>query len=334
MALGQEIAKSKLGLLQNLDEKHFAGELRADLNRYGLADALALRFQRTKVLTDRFLHGIIFLAFFSFVLFAHLSQHPMFLTLSLVLVMLGGSWRIAFRKRDGDTKPEDYRAMAEGLRVRFFWRLVGFSDSVTDHYLGKQRTELDWIRNGFRGWDVRSELQGNTSDEDLLSTLQLVKRYWVEEQQRYFHRASHRDEDRLKDIELWGKSLARFAVIVGALLFAVVLYRSMPKLLNHEFFGDYKYEWIAWPVIFVEAALAGAALLHNYGNVMAYGEHAKQYTRMEGVFSRAAETLKTRLDNDSGTALHCISKLGREALAENGDWVLLHRERPLEVPHP
>jgi len=44
----------------------------------------------------------------------------MFLTRSLVLVVLGGSWRAAFRKRDGDTKSEDYRVMAEGLRVRFF----------------------------------------------------------------------------------------------------------------------------------------------------------------------------------------------------------------------
>jgi len=28
-----------------------------------------------------------------------------------------------------------------------------------------------------------------------------------------------------------------------------------------------------------------------------------------------------------------LEELGKEALVENGDWVLLHRERPLEVPH-
>ena len=27
-----------------------------------------------------------------------------------------------------------------------------------------------------------------------------------------------------------------------------------------------------------------------------------------------------------------IVELGKEALTENGDWMLLHRERPLEVP--
>ena len=28
-----------------------------------------------------------------------------------------------------------------------------------------------------------------------------------------------------------------------------------------------------------------------------------------------------------------LRELGQEALEENGDWVLLHREPPLEVPH-
>jgi len=28
-----------------------------------------------------------------------------------------------------------------------------------------------------------------------------------------------------------------------------------------------------------------------------------------------------------------ILELGQQALGENGDWVLLHRERPLEMPH-
>jgi hypothetical protein len=27
-----------------------------------------------------------------------------------------------------------------------------------------------------------------------------------------------------------------------------------------------------------------------------------------------------------------IEELGKEALAENGDWVILHRERPIQMP--
>jgi hypothetical protein len=36
--------------------------------------------------------------------------------------------------------------------------------------------------------------------------------------------------------------------------------------------------------------------------------------------------------DDLSEAQTLLRELGREALAENGDWVLLHRQRPLEMP--
>lgn len=50
----------------------------------------------------------------------------------------------------------DYRALAEGLRVQLFWWLAGIHDSVADHYLRKQRSELDWIRQAIRMRTVQS----------------------------------------------------------------------------------------------------------------------------------------------------------------------------------
>ena len=216
--LCSEVKKSKGYLLKDLNENQFSEQQRIEINRYALADALALRFQNKKIFTDRLMHGTIFLAFLAFVFFAHLSQNPLFLTVSLALVVFGLVWGAVFRKKDGDTKPEDYRAMAEGLRVRFFWRLVGLSDFVTDHYLGKQRSELDWIRCGFRGWDAHSDFEGHVPPADLLERIKLVHEYWVEDQKDYFHRAKRREERRLESIELWGGILAYFAVTVGVVM--------------------------------------------------------------------------------------------------------------------
>jgi hypothetical protein len=68
---------------------------------------------------------------------------------------------------------------------------------------------------------------------------------------------------------------------------------------------------------------------------MAYSEHEKQYSRMAGIFDNAARTIREKLAaNDLPGARTGLLKLGKEALAENGQWVLLHRERPLELPHP
>jgi hypothetical protein len=87
--------------------------------------------------------------------------------------------------------------------------------------------------------------------------------------------------------------------------------------------------------IILEVLLATAAILHHFNNRMAYGEHAKQYNRMASLFARASDLLGKFLEHDDyENAYDCVRKVGNEALTENGDWVLLHRERPLEVPHP
>jgi hypothetical protein len=95
-------------------------------------------------------------------------------------------------------------------------------------------------------------------------------------------------------------------------------------------------EWLrAIPIVLVEGLLASGALLHHYKEQMAFSEHAKQYRRMQGIFDRASDLINQALRlGNLKTAQECLRNLGREALAENGDWVLIHRERPLELPHP
>ncbi len=92
-----------------------------------------------------------------------------------------------------------------------------------------------------------------------------------------------------------------------------------------------------------------AGLLHGYNQQRARAEHAKQFGRMSLLFNTAASRLQALLQDEPGSgepgsgepgsgeqgreqARALIVALGREALSENGDWVLLHRERPLEVP--
>jgi hypothetical protein len=329
-ALGQALLESKRALLKDWPEKQLSEGLRADLNRYALVDALALRFQSDKVRNEKELHWFVFAAFTVFLL-GHVSEgYPM-----VAPVLFGSALALAwiaywllrkFRKRDGDTKFEDYRAMAEGLRIRFFWRLVGLRDSVTDYYLGKQRTELDWIRSCFRAWDVRSDFAGAEDAIALRESVELAQVYWITEQRQYFQHAAKREEVRLEHIKRQGNVLAKSAGIV------LIIYFCWLSFFSHHFSGGRGETANEWLSFVVELCLAGAALLHNYSNARAYREHAKQYRRMHAIFAQAAKALQNI--SDPAIALNCIKKLGKEALSENGDWVLLHRERPLDLPHP
>ncbi len=96
--------------------------------------------------------------------------------------------------------------------------------------------------------------------------------------------------------------------------------------------------WHNLLILLIALFPAAGALLHHYVETMAFAEEAKQYRRMAYLFERADEQLKQlQSQPQSGeTDIHrqeqkVLFELGKEALEENGDWVLLHRKPPLKV---
>ena len=91
-------------------------------------------------------------------------------------------------------------------------------------------------------------------------------------------------------------------------------------------------------IVTIASLAAIGGILHYYVEKRAHPEHAKQYQRMKIMFENAGNSL-SELGQPSEwssyereKAFSVIADLGKEALAENGDWVLLHRERPVELP--
>jgi hypothetical protein len=75
-----------------------------------------------------------------------------------------------------------------------------------------------------------------------------------------------------------------------------------------------------------------AGLLHGYGQQLARAEHARQFERMSELFYAAETDLRKAAGDGGDNTAAMVRELGIEALDENGDWLILHRERPLEVP--
>src|SRR5206468_3807251 len=102
------------------------------------------------------------------------------------------------------------RSLAEGLRVQLFWRIAGLHDSVADHYLSKQESELQWIRNAIQVWDigtVADELSEAHSSLGRADRIALSRTLWVREQRDYYVRKAHSEHEDLENDERYIRRL-------------------------------------------------------------------------------------------------------------------------------
>ena len=77
----------------------------------------------------------------------------------------------------------------------------------------------------------------------------------------------------------------------------------------------------------------GAGLLDRYSRQLAREEHIRQFASMSAFFDAGQKELEALLKEGRYPAAAGLARnLGLEALDDNGDWLILHRERPLELP--
>ena len=320
--------------------KNLPPPLRSLHRRFAVADTLAIYFQRLTQRTLGTLFILVMLVAISFELYAHLFPEWHWL-LAIYLLLLAGAYlwiNRRARRHDYQNKYQDYRALAEGMRVQFFWGVAGLRLSAADHYLRKQRSELDWICSAIRAWTIPNETETHTTvateNREPLNALKLVLQHWLTDQADYFVRVAKRDHKKLERSEPYVRALLRIGLAVTVLVVVALLIPHHWRDEAEKLINDHHYRIHGLLLTLISLPAIAAALLHGYIEKKALSEHSKQYSRMSMIFSNAQERLSQLIeDGQYAQARNLIEELGKEALEENGDWVLLHRERPLEVPH-
>jgi hypothetical protein len=305
------------------------------LTRFATADALAMKYQKLTQSANRRIHIFIGVGSVLFGFYAHLAYEIIeqwkipgpkwvlpFVAIILSLGFYSWAWWKYHAAEDGEyqDKYQDYRALAEALRVQFFWGLAGIEESVVDYYLGEHRTELDWIRNALRNWRATEVRSDPPVRQDRFA---LVLEYWVMAQEHYFSR--HRDQQRRERLETLVNGLLWYVLCIGV---GLIVLTRVPAFARAEYAlvrGLF--------AITIGSGLVIAGLLHHYKEQMAYSAHEKEHARLAVSFRSAASLMEKALaQGDWLRVLTLIRDTGVEALEENGHWVLVHRERPLEFP--
>jgi hypothetical protein len=322
----QRMAEFSADLKQPVDEAAFypllpeedleqCGQGARDIDHlYHRADALARRYQRyflrvvwaTSLLA--LTAGICFVAFADWPGIDSMLP-PYILCVVVVLALAGLDRRFSWQR-----KYLDYRVLAEGLRVQFYWAVAGIamenpSRFSHDSFLKRQDLELGWIRNVMRFAGFRSDSKDRTSSE---AHVALCMTHWVQDQHGYYHRKAIERERRQRVTSV-------FNLICFVLLLAAALMLAFRGDVADTTLGD------------VLIALMGLlpfaiAARQNHAFRTAESELLAQFQHYVRIFQNA-QSLMTRAPTLE-MKKEILRAVGEAALEENGQWILRQRERP------
>jgi hypothetical protein len=290
---------------------------------YEHADAISIRANRERkwflfLILATAMTGALFYGIHGEIFAQHIwlwFSFPFFVITALVLHWIA-------RGRQVEERYLDARALAEALRVQFFWEVAGLKEPVDRYYLMHRRTELDWIRFALKNiWLLHQGIDEDTGAE---ANCRVVLDKWVKDQRDWYHEKAAQQSRHVRQRENISRYGLWAAVCWSILVPASIL---IQKWMGHPIRNERRYA-LFHIALAVPALLAAAYRL--WIEQAGYAEQSREYQFMEGQFAIKAKELEKNLDTPA-IAEKLLLELGIEALEENGRWLLLHRERPLEV---
>ena len=298
------------------------------------ADWLGVHFRRcyTRALRTRYALW----AVLAFLLLAFKKQHEGWgglLTILSVLAIFVLGWLLAMwaRRRSWQRRYLDYRALAEGLRVDFYWELSGVrtqfeGEFAHESFLQRQDVDLEWIRAAMRAVSLRCALQQPVA---LPNGFSRTVAGWVGDPdsipgsgQLQYYRARGHSLTRRQEI---AEHIARTMLITGLVLGVLLAGAAALELRGAAPFPPDWRNLMLWALALLTVY---SAIFEIYLGEKADGALIRQYRYMDLLFSFAARELRSAA---SPTArLDILRSLGHACLAEHAQWTLAHRDKHIE----
>jgi hypothetical protein len=315
----EEIRGGSYPLLNDEQAANLPSGLR-DINQvFCAADWLAIYFQKRVVTVLRVTHACALVTGLAYVSYADFYSDRALLLTALVPMVVAycvswianhGSWH---------RKYLDYRTLAEGLRVQFYWAAAGVtSGNVTkfahDNFLQAQDPDLGWIRNVMRVAGTECDVRPSRDP----AGVQFAVEEWIGDgksgQLGYYRR---KIGERLAK-QTTTQSVMRLGLWATAIGFTALLA-----------VGDWIPDTVQTPVTY----LMGCILLlvgvrQSYAKSTAESELIKQYEFMHRIFRNARAKHDIAESDDERRRL--LKILGDAALEEHAEWILMHRERAID----
>lgn len=290
-------------------------------SQFSAADWLAIHFQKRVSSGLLATHGLAVLMGLVFIIYSEYDGLDFLVTIFLLLFFAGYLFFKLGERRQWHRKYLDYRALAEGLRVQLYWNLAGVIDVHStefayDSFLQKQDVDLGWIRHVMRN----ASLLRSRGKAPPPAWLDWVVGQWVggtENQAGQLFYYSTREEEKVVHHKHTTR-LGKVSLSVGMLI-AILLAVAGTKILE-------SHRTVLLILMGILPLIAGVR--DAYSHKKAEKELIKQYRFMRVIFSNARRLLDN--SDDIEFRRDVLRALGNAALEEGAEWILMHRERPLE----
>lgn len=280
------------------------------------ADLLAIHYQRKSLRALRITYVLALTMGVLFVVYSDFETHPYLLYVFLACFGAAALLQRFASRRGWFRKYLDYRTLAEGLRVQFYWAMAGVSQSDLesyshDNYLQLQDPEVGWIRNAMRVAGITADAMPKKDH----AALGVAIDEWVGDaeggQLGYY---SQKGADRARRQRVT-ESLGRVSLVTSAIVVLVLLFAA----------GRLPDEAVSPLLMLMGVTLLLFAIRHAYAHAIAESDLIKQYRFMSRIFANAHKRLDSSLDDAQKREV--LMALGKSALDEHAQWIMMHRER-------
>jgi hypothetical protein len=223
----------------------------------------------------------------------------------------------------------DYRALAEALRVDFYWEVAGVrkeydGEFAHESFLQKQDVELQWIRNAMRAVSLQLAIR---PCGDFNSGFPFVYANWIGDDHptsRTGQMSYYRERlQKLKHGMHVSERIDRALLLCGLIL--AVTFAVDVALGARSFLPQHVRNGMLWGLALVPVY---AAIFEIYLNEKADRALIRQYRYMSSLFGFAAAELRAAVTVER--KLLILRSLGHACLAEHAQWILAHRDKRIQ----